>query len=370
MNKKGLYLGFNILLWAAGFPVLFIISLVYSIKWDSYGMYGASAWAPLIAVIILAALVLGIQALVYNLYKKKGNLKGMAFKLAIIPIAVIIGLMGIIDIAMPSLLKDATSGTILYEDVVDDYQGVHEQLEDRFNKFKEINGLGENVKFSDKAFQNVFNPIFESMDQAYNAFDKLAIEMALDGSTDDLVNKLLDGRFPLDVAITLMLATAPGNGNNHNQNIFTTIKDNMDLIGNGLMSVILDLVGGNEADLNELLDTILVEKTYDGISWNILQILGTNPLDASANPNAAIYRESVDEFGFTTQEYMGACLGYQDMAWLNGLPMMFFIPLMQLRPILYLFAALLAIFAVAQYYAAEIYAKKNDKEVSILMMAK
>lgn len=81
------------------------------------------------------AIVLGVQALVYNLCKKKGKTdKSLMLKMACIPLAVIVGLFGIIDIAMPSLLKGATSNTILYEDVVYDYQGMHEKLYEKVEK--------------------------------------------------------------------------------------------------------------------------------------------------------------------------------------------------------------------------------------------
>ena len=128
-EKKWLYPFITGLLYAVGFPILFIVALAESIKWNSYGMYGASAFAPLIAVIILAVIVLGVQALVCNRCVKKGKTgKSLLVKMAAVPLAVIVGLFGLLDIAMPPLLKDATSNTILYEDVVFDYQGMHEQI--------------------------------------------------------------------------------------------------------------------------------------------------------------------------------------------------------------------------------------------------
>lgn len=54
------------------------------------------------------------------------------------------------------MLSDATSGTILYEDVVYDWQGQHQALYDRVELFKEKNGMDESVKYTDEEFRKVF----------------------------------------------------------------------------------------------------------------------------------------------------------------------------------------------------------------------
>lgn len=56
----------------------------------------------------------------------------------------------------PPALSDATSGTILYEDVVYDWQGQHQALYDRVELFKEKNGMDESVKYTDDEFRKVF----------------------------------------------------------------------------------------------------------------------------------------------------------------------------------------------------------------------
>ena len=144
MNKKILYPAINIFLSCALFLILFIIALVKSVEWNSYGMYGVSSFAPLFAVIIIAALVIGIQTAVFMSCKKKGKVgESLALKMMIIPIAVIVGIFGILDIAMPPILKNSTSNTILYEDVVNDWEGQHKALYDRVELFKEKNGMDE-----------------------------------------------------------------------------------------------------------------------------------------------------------------------------------------------------------------------------------
>lgn len=364
-NKKWLSSAANILLYAVGFPVLLIISLVYSLQWNKYGMYGVSSFAPLFAVLILWALTAGLQALVYFMYKKKGKTgMSLAVALVIIPVALIVGLFGIVDIAMPSILTDATSGTILYEDVVYDYQGMHDKIQERVDLFKKKNNLDDSVKFEDEAFQEIFKPLFASMDQAYNAFDKLAIEMALDSS--DLMTAIADGKIPMNVLATLILPTAAGNDNNHN----LTLKEVIDLNLLNIIKAALPLLGEgvelNNETLNEVLGKVMVVKTFDGISWNIFQILGENILFADIDPNAEIVK--VTESGDVVK--MGAALGYQDMSWLNGIPMMFFIPLMSMRDLLYLFAAIMAFCVLLQYVIASMYANKNKTKFSFFMLGK
>lgn len=353
MNKK-LSIALNVMLYAAGFPVLFVISLVYSIKWNGYGMYGASAFAPLIAVIIIGALTVGLQVLVYNVEKKK-NRKGIALKLAIIPVAIIVGLFGILDIAMPPLLKDATSNTILYEDVVNDYEGVHQKLLERVESFKQKNGLAEDVTYQSEEFQAKFKPIFESMDKAYKAFDPLAIEMALD--SPDMVSSILNGNFPVSVAAALLLKmpTQTVDGKEvvkHDATLEEILAANM----NVLLTKVLPEIMENGLDtstegLNNLLNQVLVTKEFDGISWNIFNILGSNMIAPDVDPNAQIVKVEKNKYGdVISEEVIGAALGYQDMAWLNGIPLMFFIPLISMREIFYIYAGLLALIAVVQCY--------------------
>ncbi len=370
MNKKILYPAINIFLSCALFLILFIIALVKSVEWNSYGMYGVSSFAPLFAVIIIAALVIGIQTAVFMSCKKKGKVgESLAIKMMIVPIAVIVGIFGIMDIAMPPLLKDATSNTILYEDVVNDWEGQHQALYDRVELFKEKNGMDESVKYTDEEFQKVFRPLFESMDKAYKGFNPLAIEMALD--SDDMIGAILNGNFPIEVAATLLLKTSDIE-NGFNQNL--TLEEILEMNISKVISALLPLINGgfeniDNAKINEIINEILYSQIQptDGadpayIGWNIFNILGSNMLFPEIDPNAHI----VDIYG----NDMGACLGYQDMAWLDGIPLMFFMPLMSVRNILYLFAALLGIAAAAQIFVARDYSKTYGTEFSFFMLKK
>lgn len=367
MNKKVLYPIINIFLSCAFFLILFVIALVKSIEWNSYGMYGVSSFAPLFAVLVVAVLVIGIQATVFAACKKKGKLgESLALKLLVVPVAVIVGLFGIIDIVMPPVLDDATSGTILYEDVVYDWQGQHEALYERVELFKEKNGMDASVKYTDEEFQSVFRPLFTSMDKAYHGFNPLAIEMALD--SPDMLEAILNGNFPIEVAATLILRTSDEQ-NGYDQNL--TLEEILDKNISDVIGEVLVLVVGGEYDnaaINEAINNVLytqLQPTSTGkdaqyIEWNIFNILGSNILFPEFDPNAQIVDINGNE--------MGACLGYQDMAWLDGIPLMFFIPLMSVRNIFYIFAALLGIAAAAQVYLALGYSRRYGTEFSFFMV--
>ena len=380
MNKKVIYPIVNIALTVVFFLVLFIIALVKSIEWNSYGMYGASSFAPLIAVIIFAAIIIGIQTAVLMTSKKKGKTgTALAVKMMVIPLAVIVGIFGILDIAMPPILTDATSGTILYEDVVYDWQGMHDKLYERVELFKEKNGLDESVKYTDAEFQDIFRPLFTSMDAAYKGFNPLAISMALD--SDDMVAALLNGNFPLSVAATLLLDTTDEiNGYDQTLTIDEILEKNIGKVITAVIDVVAEIGGDfgklDNATINDALNEILYTQSHATgddadavtIEWNIFNILGSNMLFSEIDPNAHITGTRINEFGEIETVDMGACLGYQDMAWLDGIPLMFFIPLMSVRDIFYLFAALIGIASAAQIFIAGAYSKNYGTKFSFFMV--
>lgn len=264
------------------------------------------------------------------------------------------------------MLSDATSGTILYEDVVYDWQGQHQALYDRVELFKEKNGMDESVKYTDEEFRKVFRPLFTSMDKAYHGFNPLAIEMALD--SPDMLEAILNGNFPIEVAATLILETSDiQNGYDQNLTLEQILDRNLsDVVG----EVFVLILGGkfDNAAINQAINNVLytqLQPTSSGkdaqyIEWNIFNILGSNILFPEFDPNAEI----VDVSGNS----MGACLGYQDMAWLDGIPLMFFIPLMSVRNIFYIFAALLGIAAAAQVFLALDYSRRYGTEFSFFMV--
>ncbi len=136
----------------------------------------------------------------------------------------------------------------------------------------------------------------------------------------------------------LLKTSAIKNGNDHNLSIDKIIDMNL----NSVIMALLPLVSGDgpidNAKINDVINSVLVYKEFDGIRWNIFNILGNNMLFPDIDPNAEIVQTVNGQ-----KTVIGASLGYQDMAWLDGIPMMFFIPLMSMRVVLYVFAALLAL---------------------------
>ncbi len=355
-NKKAFAIILNLILHFLGFPILMIVAIVKSAKWNEFGMYGVSAFTPLFIVLGLWVFVWAVQATIYFMAKKKGKSAGITvFKQILVPVLIIVILLGVLDIALPKPLKNGTENTILYEDVIDDYQGLHETLLNKVELFKIKNGISKDVKYNDKAFQDVFKPVFSSMQKAYNSYDKLAIEYALLGG--DMFQNIKSGKVPISVAATLLLKTAPGNENDHNLSIGEIVGTNIVKIEKAisdLQAINFDFT--NTRKLNEIVNDLIVTKNFDGITWNIFNMLGKNPLFGDVDPNAAIVANAGE-----TNEKTYSVFGYQDMSWLNGLNQMFFIPYMSMRPIIYLYAGLMVVITYLQYVLKTILYKNEDK---------
>ena len=113
----------------------------------------------------------------------------------------------------------------------------------------------------------------------------------------------------------------------------------------------------------------IIEEEFDDIKWNIFNILGENMLFSEIDPNAQIVRIIYDdELNEVDWEVLGASLGYQDMAWLDGIPMMFFIPLMSMREIFYIFSAIIALCTMLQFFVANAYSKRFNAPFSLMML--
>ena len=365
MKNKAIYKFLYIAIYCIGFPVLAIVTLALSIVWNGYGMYGASSFAPFLFVLaawLLTALIVGIARCIAKKRGKasKGKIK---YANAIAPLVLIFGMFVIFEAALPPVLNDATSGTILYEDILEDADGMHEKLAAKVDEFKKKNNLGEDVKYSDSEFQDIFTAIFPSMDQAYKSFDPVAISVALE--FPDLLTAILQGDMPLNLVATLILQTVQNDPvkYNHYLTIPQIIALNQDKIVQALNTLIANIDKINDgAVLGEVVDIVLLEKTYGGISWNIFQILGQNIVNPAEDPNAHIVK--VDTKGNET--VLGACLGYQDMAWLNGIPQMFFIPLYSAKNLIFGFTLAIAVLALLQQIVEKMYFAKFNEELSLI----
>lgn len=383
MDKKLMKIGY-MSMYLLGFPILAIITLVDSIKWDGYGMYGAGAFASFIAVVVIGVVCAAIHFGIYMYEKKKGKKAGFKLRAMIIPIVMIFGVFLILEAAMPSVLADATSNTILYEDVVEDSEGMHQKLVSRVNAYKEKNGIKKDVKFQDAKVQKQFDEIFASMDKAYKTFNDVAISLAL---RYDMLEGISNGKIPLPVLATLIVKTCDIefdeegnviNANKFNQNatIEEIIELNKEEIAKALNVLLVNMDNISDPKvLNDVINEVLfVVDTADGIKWNIFQILGENVLVPDLDPNAEIIKvvqeQKLDETGAPMVDsegnpvledkevVLGSCLGYQDMAWLNGLDQMFFIPLLAMRNVFIAFAFVIALLGMLQQVIKMFYEKK------------
>lgn len=372
LSKFGLYL--------LGFPLLAVLTLIYSLQWNDYGMYGAGAFAPFILTIVLWVLTFILQVTLDFIKKKKGiPLKKLCFKNAILAIILFFGVFLILEAIMPSVLKDATSNTIFYEDAVEDAMGLHNKLQERAESFMSKNNFEKGTKFQEKAVQDKFHEMFPSMNAAYNSFDKLAIDLAI--QNPDIINAVKSGKIPLSVFATLILKTSDEvNGNDRYKGIEEILLMNKANIVQALNILLNNLDKITDPSvLNEALNKVLVTKNFDGIDWNIMQILGYNPLNPSIDPNANIIQtvkvQKLDSEGNPVFDAegnpvmenkaveLGACLGYQDMAWLDGLDQMFFVPLLAARKIFLAFGLAIGLLSLI-FEAFKLYFYKKEKQIN------
>lgn len=139
--KKGLQIVLHLL----GFPLLIALVVVFSINMISLGIsYGVMVFVGLIITLLMA----GIYYLVFFLMAKRG--KKTIYKqtfISIIVAAVCLGGLWLtIDVSLPELLSDATSNTIFYEDLADDYDARAQVNKDLLNEYIRRNVENGNLK--------------------------------------------------------------------------------------------------------------------------------------------------------------------------------------------------------------------------------
>src|SRR5690554_3615829 len=120
MKKKTVQKILQIILHLAGFPLLITMVVLQSLHIIETGLsYGVMVFLGIIITVVMAI----IYYLVFFLMAKKN--KKTIYQQTMISIIVAVVCLGGIwiasDIFMPAVLEDATSGTIFYEDLIDDY---------------------------------------------------------------------------------------------------------------------------------------------------------------------------------------------------------------------------------------------------------
>lgn len=222
--------------------------------------------------------------------------------------------------------------------------------------------------------QNIFKPIFASFDQAYNLFNGLALDCVLGG---DALGDITSGAIPLTALITIILRTAPGNESDPTLSLAEILLMNKDLIENAIEGLIasglnFSATGKNLYSFNDempglaaLLDSVVVTKNCNGISWSVLQLDGSGLL-SNCDPNANIYYNK----GEANETRVGGCLGYQDMAWLNSLSLLGIITcLMDCRDLFYIFGVYIAMLTYITYLAKKRYLLANGEVINIIPLS-
>lgn len=165
----------QIILHILGFPLLIALVIIFSLNMFKLGIsYGVMAFVGLIITVVMAI----IYYLVFFLMKKSG--KKSIYKQTIVSIIVAAvclgGLWIFIDVALPDFLADATSNTIYYEDLADDYNAraeVNKALLDDFIKLNFENGNLSKKKLSvyleegyrNEEVQKLIETNFQSIDK-------------------------------------------------------------------------------------------------------------------------------------------------------------------------------------------------------------
>ena len=395
-NHKALYKIAILVTNLVGFPLLLLLVALECMHYNESGIYKFTVFAPCLIVLLMWGITALLQMIIFRVDKKThASFKHTMISCAVVPICCLGGLFLVLDIALPKLLAKATSNTILYEDIVVDAKGQHETILSKAQMFLYKNNLykyevdkngqpvldklgkpvpigtnGKPLKFNENSYpsydfkqiqfehwfsdenMDIFKPIFSSFDQAYQSFNGLAIEFAL--SEPDLVGGILNGNIPITVLASIALKTTPPedvNGSNVKLDLLEILTLNKEPLVNAVKALIASgfdfgvtgkdpYTGADEKQaLDDILNSVILHKEFNGVKWNVLQLLGTNPL-SGIDPNKQI----VQYEGTENEVVLGACLGYQDMAWLNSVDLLgIIICLMDCRDYFYIFGVVIGI---------------------------
>lgn len=178
--QKGIFIALDVLLYCVGFPILFILSIVYSAKFAEKNIYGIMAFVPMILTIVVTLICAVIEICFRCLYKKsyskhmvkeKNKLAEkfdtIKFKkeffakrtmgLVTTAVCCLCGIMLMVDVVFPKLFAGATQNTILAEDVMADFETQSKVNRQLVDTFIEINV--ENGNLTEKTFATIKNAV-------------------------------------------------------------------------------------------------------------------------------------------------------------------------------------------------------------------
>ena len=320
----------EIILHILGFPLLIALVVVSSLSLYKAGIsYGIMVFVGLIITVVMAI----IYYLVFFLMAKSGKKTIQKQTIISIIVAAIClgGLWIVIDVALPDLLKDATSDTIYYEDLIDDFNAraeVNKNLLDEYIKRNVANGnltkLSEEEYLEqgarNKEVMALLKSHFESIDKdGYATFVGPWIDMANDGrlTIPTLVHLIVNKREVVGLPYPLKEADDP---------VMWSI---LDMLGEPMEFELLpENISGIVGTFQTAINNILLHVTNAIEDENVVG----SPYIGIEGPSIVLTPSNVSR----------GVLDYQSMAWLNSNGLIFMITsLLSVRKLFLIFAGVL-----------------------------
>lgn len=140
---------FKVLLYLLGFPLMVAAVAIVSLPiFEAGKTYGIWVFAGLAFTAIIGLIYVAVGLITWNASRKAKTLAKIRKATAALVICAVIlttGLWFAIDMLLPDILDDATSGTITYEDIREDYVAAGEYHGMLLDKFIEMNVANKNL---------------------------------------------------------------------------------------------------------------------------------------------------------------------------------------------------------------------------------
>lgn len=353
-----------VLLHLLGFPALIGVIVWQTMPMITAGIsYGIMVFGGVILTVAFALIYFLIVLIMAK--RKKKTVYRQTFVAIITSVAFLCGLWVVVDIAAPSLLAKATSSTVWYEDVTDDFQSradVNKALLDEFitrnYKNKTLPQTLTKAEYIEQGFanedvQNLIKSHFQSIDKdGYQTFFPGPwVDMANDSrlTIPVLINLLLNEReeegmpFPLYDAATGKVADGP---------VCWSI---LDILGSP-MEISLEMLKGYSfiIDVNEV--QAIIKEVSDDLAAALKEeeVLGS-PIYLGVNGGKGVII-------LTPSNQERGVLDYQSMAWLDSNGLLFLVvSIMSIRKFFLIWAGIMAV----SVYAIGLLRKQNgNKEVA------
>jgi hypothetical protein len=199
---------FIVLLYILGFPALIGLIAYNSIDMIKGGIsYGVFVFVGIIIVVVFALLYFAVVGIMAKNASRKGkkNIYHQTFVAMLLSFCLLGGFWMLIDVAIPDLLADATSNTLYYEDLADNYYArsiVNEELLDEYISRNVANGNLQSKTLEQYQAEGVNNEeVAMLMAIQYNSID-LAGYQTFTGPWIDLA---LGDRMTIPVLVHLLL---------------------------------------------------------------------------------------------------------------------------------------------------------------------